>query len=223
MPATADTPQAGAVLRYHVRTSTAPLRPERWHTASNTTAAVPREHRVQNIPGITASAYRTALSPNPASILDGLTGTCSTGQTVPAGLADFGTRLKAVFINIPAGVNVYVSTSNVNFTTWRDQLRPGAATTRSASPTGTIAKSPRSALNALALLVMGRSWFRTSKAACKARSSVTVNGVGLYQVTLTNGAGEAVLGSGAGRDPSRANLDFGVFFQYSRLPRPRRL
>ena len=30
-----------------------------------------------------------------------------------AGLADFGTRLKATFNNIPAGVRIYVSTSNV--------------------------------------------------------------------------------------------------------------
>lgn len=31
-----------------------------------------------------------------------------------AGLADFGTRLKAVFNNIPANVNIYVSTTNIN-------------------------------------------------------------------------------------------------------------
>ena len=32
----------------------------------------------------------------------------------PAGLADFGTRLKATFNNVPAGVRVFVSTANVN-------------------------------------------------------------------------------------------------------------
>jgi len=36
----------------------------------------------------------------------------STTQT--AGLADFGTRLKATFNNIPAGARIFVSTSNVN-------------------------------------------------------------------------------------------------------------
>ena len=35
----------------------------------------------------------------------------ATGQT--AGLADFGTRLKAVFNNVPAGVHLFVSVSNV--------------------------------------------------------------------------------------------------------------
>lgn len=34
--------------------------------------------------------------------------------TYVAGLADFGTRLKAVFTNIPAGIKVYVSTTNAN-------------------------------------------------------------------------------------------------------------
>jgi len=37
----------------------------------------------------------------------------SNGTTFTAGLADFGTRLKAVFTNIPAGVTLYVSTTNV--------------------------------------------------------------------------------------------------------------
>jgi hypothetical protein len=33
-----------------------------------------------------------------------------------AGLSDFGTRLKATFNNIPAGANIFVSTTNLNFT-----------------------------------------------------------------------------------------------------------
>ena len=39
-----------------------------------------------------------------------------------AGLADYGTRLKAVFTNIPTGVSVYVSAANPttdNWTRWR--------------------------------------------------------------------------------------------------------
>jgi hypothetical protein len=35
--------------------------------------------------------------------------------STPAGLADFGTRLKAVFNNIPNGVSIFVSTTNVGF------------------------------------------------------------------------------------------------------------
>jgi len=40
-----------------------------------------------------------------------------TGNSNTAGLADFGTRLKAVFNNIPSGVSVYVSTTNIIATT----------------------------------------------------------------------------------------------------------
>ena len=44
-------------------------------------------------------------------ILPAATGTVG-GVTYTAGLADFGTRLKAVFTNIPSGVQLYVSTTN---------------------------------------------------------------------------------------------------------------
>jgi len=44
----------------------------------------------------------------------GVTGTNSgTGSTYYAGYADWGTRLKAVFNNIPSGVTIYVSTTNL--------------------------------------------------------------------------------------------------------------
>jgi hypothetical protein len=55
------------------------------------------------------------------------------GSGYTAGLADYGTRLKAVFSNVPQGVNVYVSTTNVNApssTTGVQQFAaPGATST----------------------------------------------------------------------------------------------
>ncbi len=47
-----------------------------------------------------------SITPSPASCFR------STARTT--GLADFGTRLKATFNNVPAGVRVFVSTANVN-------------------------------------------------------------------------------------------------------------
>jgi len=45
----------------------------------------------------------------------GITGSSSaTGTTYYAGYADWGTRLKAVFTNIPSGVSLFVSTTNLN-------------------------------------------------------------------------------------------------------------
>ncbi len=55
----------------------------------------------QNIPGSIYNSESNFVFPNTAG-----------GQT--AGLADYGTRLKATFNNIPAGARIFVSTTNVN-------------------------------------------------------------------------------------------------------------
>jgi hypothetical protein len=55
------------------------------------------------------------------------TGLSSGGLT--AGLADYGTRLKAVFSNVPAGVTVYVSTSNVSSNGNQQIANPNSNTT----------------------------------------------------------------------------------------------
>jgi hypothetical protein len=59
----------------------------------------------QNIPGQLAIAG----SSESGFIFNGASSSSSV-----AGLADFGTRLKATFTNIPAGVTLYVSTTNIN-------------------------------------------------------------------------------------------------------------
>jgi hypothetical protein len=65
----------------------------------------------QNIPGGIYGGF--ASNSESAFILPALAFTDSTSHiTYTAGLADFGTRLKAVFSNIPSGVTVYVSTTN---------------------------------------------------------------------------------------------------------------
>jgi hypothetical protein len=55
----------------------------------------------QSVPGTAYNSESNFIYPSLSS--GGLT----------AGLADFGTRLKAVFSNVPAGVTVYVSTTNI--------------------------------------------------------------------------------------------------------------
>jgi len=71
----------------------------------------------------------------------GVTGTISgTGTTLTAGLADWGTRLKAVFSNIPSGVSLYVSTSNLNGT-----LTGGAVLNGTASSYAALINSETSA------------------------------------------------------------------------------
>ena len=65
----------------------------------------------QNIPG---SIYSSFVANNQSGfILPSDTVTIGSAAYT-AGLADYGTRLKAVFTNIPAGVTLYVSTSNAS-------------------------------------------------------------------------------------------------------------
>jgi hypothetical protein len=64
---------------------------------------------LQNIPGGLYGGF--AANTESGLIFPGLTGTIGSA-TYTAGLADFGTRLKAVFTNIPAGLTMYVSTTS---------------------------------------------------------------------------------------------------------------
>jgi hypothetical protein len=66
---------------------------------------------IQNIPGGLYGGF--AANSESGFIFPALAGTPSSGgPTYTAGLADYGTRLKAVFTNIPAGLTMYVSTSS---------------------------------------------------------------------------------------------------------------
>jgi len=79
---------------------------------------------IENFP----TAFKTQYGPNPNNqnvpgviynsesgfIQRGVTGTVSaTGFTYAAGQADYGTRLKATFSNVPTGVSVFVSTRDI--------------------------------------------------------------------------------------------------------------
>lgn len=73
----------------------------------------------QNVPGGTYNSESNF-------VFNGLTGGGFT-----AGLADYGTRLKAVFNNVPAGVTIYVSTTNVLGTALNPQSVTGNTTSSS--------------------------------------------------------------------------------------------
>ncbi len=76
----------------------------------------------------TASPRRTFRA---ASITPSRTWSCRSRQRQTAGLADYGTRLKATFNNIPAGVRIFVSTANVSTPlTSRSRPRQSSAAAR---------------------------------------------------------------------------------------------
>jgi hypothetical protein len=85
------------------------------------------------------------------------------GSAVPAGLADFGTRLKAVFNNIPNGVSLFVSVNNTTFSSSANPVS-GTSATLTSSETGSF--SPVTA-------------------------STTQFG-GIFQIPLVNGSGQAI-------------------------------
>jgi hypothetical protein len=74
-------------------------------TATNTGQAGPVP---QNIPGGIYNSESDFIAPGVGGLTNG---------GVSAGLADFGTRLRAVFSNVPSGVRLFVSTTNVTTST----------------------------------------------------------------------------------------------------------
>jgi hypothetical protein len=76
----------------------------------------------QNVPGAIYNSESNFVTPVP-------------NNTQQAGLADFGTRLRAVFNNVPSGVRIFVSTTNVNNAA--SPVAPPTPPGGSASNTGT--------------------------------------------------------------------------------------
>ncbi len=112
----------------------------------------------QDIPG---QVYGTATE----------TGFYAPGVNSVAGLADFGTRLKILFNNVPTGAHVYVPV----------ELRPGAGTGLT-SNLGTVPFNG------------GSLWLNlvTSEAGSYTEASAGSVGVGLSEVSITAGSGQAV-------------------------------
>jgi hypothetical protein len=80
---------------------------ENFATAFKTRTAAGNTAAAQNVPGTIYNSESNFIAPY-------INTTSSTlGTTYVAGLADYGTRLKATFSNIPSGVSLYVSTRDV--------------------------------------------------------------------------------------------------------------
>jgi hypothetical protein len=125
-----------------------------------------------------------------------------------AGLADYGTRLKAVFNNVPAGVRIFVSTSNVINDFLPLPTQPaGNATT------------------AYAQLVISETAPDGNGFIPAALSNTTISfsGTGygtlnLAEVSIVNGSGTAVWEVLNTNATSLESLDFGVYQQFTANP-----
>jgi hypothetical protein len=118
---------SGAVLRFTEGFASA------FKTRVATTAAY--SGALTNSSGPISSS--TVVQNTPAQILPGSESGFVLGSTSggTAGLADFGTRLKATFNNVPTGVNIFVSTTNLNST---GGVNSSASTNTSVAPFNTI-------------------------------------------------------------------------------------
>jgi len=150
--------------------------------------------------------------------------TASFGSSTFAGLADWGTRLKAEFVNVPYGVNIWVTTSNL---AGSDSVASGAAPTsyNLASLSAGNNTTPI-ALGVLTETVADLQNFVQGPVS-NITNSTGAGNVPIFQVPLTATTGIGTPGTYSGvavwevvQEPSNttgdaANLDFGVFIQYT--------
>jgi hypothetical protein len=115
-----------------------------------------------------------------------------TGAVPGAGLANYGTRLKAVFNNVPSTVRIFVTTNNIN--------NVGVAN----APTGA--------------LVISETATDANDQAPLASSTRTVSGVAVAELPVVNGTATAVWEVLSASANAQENLVFGVYQQFSANP-----
>jgi hypothetical protein len=152
----------------------------------------------QNIPG-------TIYNSESGFIFPGVTSTITTGGitfagTLP-GLADYGTRLKAVFNNVPAGVRLFVSVTNLASGTT-------SATTTQPAPTATTS---------FAQLVAGEAIpdGNGTVPIVNPTASANSNATALAEIPIVNGSGTAVWEVVNTNPAALETLNFGVWTSYS--------
>jgi hypothetical protein len=192
-----------------------------------------------------ASAFKTRIAPTATlsgaatpvnSIVPSATFTQNTPGTVyggsesgfilantngTAGLADFGTRLKATFNNIPTGVTIYVTTTNVTPGSGNQNIR----TFNSGPTNASLSNLPVNASSTLiAGLVIGENAGAQGVGGGftgflpLAGATSNVNGTGLLVTALTpdaNGTATAVWEILQSNPAASESADFGVFYSYT--------
>jgi hypothetical protein len=145
----------------------------------------------QNIPG---QVYNSESGFTLASV--------NNGSGVVAGLADWGTRLKAVFSNIPSGVSVFVSTTNL-----------------ANSTTAVTAGTPPSSINPQASLLISETVPDANGQLAFQTGTAVSSGTASYApVTIVNGSGVAVWEVTQNNYTTNQAFNFGVAISYSASP-----
>ncbi len=156
----------------------------------------------QNVPG-------TIYNSESGFVFTGTTTSTTVGNiafgTTNPGLADFGTRLKAVFNNIPAGVRLFVSTTNL------------AANT---SSTATAAPANPNIVSSYAVLVSSETGLDANGTVPGVNPTTSVNSgnTGLFEIPVVNGSATAVWEVINTNPAATETFNFGVWTSYSASP-----
>jgi hypothetical protein len=147
---------------------------------------------IQNVPGTIYNSESGFVFPD------------LTGGGWTAGLADYGTRLKAVFNNVPAGVRIFVSTTNLAANTSSGNTTPpaGNATTSFAQLVNGEASPDANGFPPL----------------LNPTTSANSGNTGLAEVTLSGGSGMAVWEVINTNPAALETFNFGVWVTYSANP-----
>jgi hypothetical protein len=173
-------------------------------TENFATAFKVRGTTTQNIPG---AIYNAESGFTFAALNNTVTGT---NQPESAGLADYGTRLKAVFSNVPSGVSLYVTT--------RDIVNESAATFATGYTTAqavlvlseTAADS--ASVNSLSLTNTSAGLPVSAQTTTSVTAAVGLSPVALNPSTNSGGAVWEVINT----NPNQIDtIDFGLYIAYS--------
>jgi large repetitive protein len=150
---------------------------------------------LQNIPG---TIYNSE-----SGFITGLAGLTNGGAV--AGLADYGTRLKAVFNNIPTGVRIFVSTTNL------------ASNTSSAN---TAAPSGNTNTSSYAILINGEASPDANgfPPALSPTTSINSSATGIYEIPVSGGSATAVWEVMNTNPATTETFNFGVYTSYTANP-----
>jgi hypothetical protein len=154
---------------------------------------------MQNVPAVIYNSESGFITPLITSNQYGMT----------AGLADFGTRLKAVFTNVPTNVNIFVSTSNVNnlFTT--------------VAPSGMVTNPGFNSATSWAQLVLSENGAEGNTVVPTSfiQAGAVNTSLGYSQVNIgPTGTGTAVWEVMNTNPATPENFDFAVWVSYSSNP-----
>lgn len=203
---------AGAVLRF----------PEGFASAFKTRVAATSTYSGALTNGSGPVGASTVVQNTPAQILPGsesgfvFSGTPNSSGT--AGLADFGTRLKATFNNLPTGVNLFVSTTNINPA---GNINVSVPTNTSVAPFNTLPNLAPGSTQSVAALVLSETSTAGAGGFLPLVSSTNNSGGALLFGPLpvdANGTATAVWEVLSSNPNASETFDFQVFYAYTGNP-----